>query len=66
VRTLEAVEGIRCPADYKSAIQQIENLRYVVTGPSPADGRPHSMLDIPHSMEFFMARFLATRGINEC
>jgi hypothetical protein len=34
VRTLEAVEGIRCPADYKSAIQQIENLRYFVIGPA--------------------------------
>ena len=35
VRTLEAVEGIRCSADYKSAIPQIENLRSFVTGPAP-------------------------------
>ena len=33
VRTLEAHKR-RCPADYKSAIQQIENLRYFVTGPA--------------------------------
>jgi hypothetical protein len=34
VPTLEAATCIRGPADYKSAIQQIGNLRYFVTGPA--------------------------------
>src|ERR1035438_4664574 len=47
VRSRQAVKGIRCPADYKSAIQQIENLRYFVTGPCP----PTSERAFPRSEE---------------
>jgi hypothetical protein len=34
-RRLEAAASVRRPADYKSAIQQIENLRYVVNSHAP-------------------------------
>jgi hypothetical protein len=44
VRTLGALAGIRCPADYKSAIQQIENLRYFVIGPVPGRSGTHIVL----------------------
>ena len=38
MRTLEAPVSIRYPADYKSAIRQIENLRYFVHSRGAASG----------------------------
>jgi hypothetical protein len=37
VGSVETAASVTYPADYKSAIQQIENLRYAVAAPPPLD-----------------------------